>query len=205
MTVPYPTIPGVTFKDIEGYPGYCVGDDGSIWSRRRPGPTTDLDSAWRRLKPATQRNRAGHKYVSFRLNGRLASRFVHRLVLEAFVGSAPEGMECCHNNGDPSDNRLENLRWDTRLANRADAITHGTQVRGSRQGRSKLTEELVREIVRLHQIGCLGTEIAVRIGVSKSSVNLILVGKTWRHVTDSLTRDPENDFRTRKRHRREKA
>ena len=35
---------------------------------------------------------------------------VHRLVLEAFVGPNPPGLECCHNNGDPSDNRVENLR-----------------------------------------------------------------------------------------------
>jgi hypothetical protein len=43
-----------------------------------------------------------------------------------FVGPAPEGMEGCHYNGDPTDNRLENLRWDTRKANVADAIRHGT-------------------------------------------------------------------------------
>lgn len=29
---------------------------------------------------------------------------IHRLVLETFVGPRPEGMECCHNNDDPSDN-----------------------------------------------------------------------------------------------------
>lgn len=43
--------------------------------------------------------------------------FVHRLVLDAFVGPCPDGMEGCHNNGNPADNRVENLRWDTRSAN----------------------------------------------------------------------------------------
>ena len=51
---------------------------------------------------------------------------VHRLVLEAFVGPNPPGLECCHNNGDPSDNRVENLRWGTHRENMRDKIKHGT-------------------------------------------------------------------------------
>lgn len=46
--------------------------------------------------------------------------FVHRLVLEAFVGPCPPGMESLHGNDISADNRIENLRWDTRLNNKAD-------------------------------------------------------------------------------------
>jgi hypothetical protein len=53
------------------------------------------------------------------------TRKVHRLVLETFVGPCPDGMECCHNNGDPADNRLENLRWDTLSSNAYDRVEHG--------------------------------------------------------------------------------
>lgn len=52
-------------------------------------------------------------------------RLVHQLVMEAFVGPRPSGMEICHGNGDPSDNRLDNLRYDTRSANQFDRISHG--------------------------------------------------------------------------------
>lgn len=45
---------------------------------------------------------------------------VHRLVLEAFVGPCPDGLEGCHGNGIPDDNRLDNLRWDTHESNMAD-------------------------------------------------------------------------------------
>lgn len=55
---------------------------------------------------------------------------IHRLVLETFVGPCPEGMEACHNNGNPADNRVENLRWDTHIANMADQRVHGTRVPG---------------------------------------------------------------------------
>lgn len=51
---------------------------------------------------------------------------VHRAVLLAFVGPPPEGYEACHINGNPADNRLENLRWGTRSDNLRDAVRHGT-------------------------------------------------------------------------------
>lgn len=50
---------------------------------------------------------------------------IYRLVLEAFVGPCPAGMEACHTNGDSSDDRLANLRWDTKSANAVDQIRHG--------------------------------------------------------------------------------
>lgn len=53
---------------------------------------------------------------------------LHRVVLDAFIGPRPKGMEACHANGDPTDNRLVNLRWDTRSANAADSVRHGTHV-----------------------------------------------------------------------------
>lgn len=69
-------------------------------------------------------NRDGYIRVKLSFNG---SRkwFVHQLVLEAFVGPPPEGCECCHGPGGPGDNRLVNLRWDTRSANRGDCIRDG--------------------------------------------------------------------------------
>ena len=51
---------------------------------------------------------------------------IHRLVLTAFDGEPRDGMECCHNNGDRSDNRLGNLRWGSRSENMNDKIVHGT-------------------------------------------------------------------------------
>lgn len=67
----------------------------------------------------------GYVYVSLNAAGRRRSAKVHHLVLEAFVGPRPEGLECCHGNGDPTDNRLENLRWDTFEANVADRVAGG--------------------------------------------------------------------------------
>lgn len=66
----------------------------------------------------------GHVHVRLSLDGKVYTRSVHRLVLEAFVGPCPERMEACHSNGVPDDNRATNLRWDTREANWEDRKRH---------------------------------------------------------------------------------
>jgi len=50
---------------------------------------------------------------------------LHVLVAETFLGPRPEKLEVCHNNGDPRDNRLENLRYDTSRENSLDTVKHG--------------------------------------------------------------------------------
>lgn len=59
--------------------------------------------------------------------GQCKSRVIHQVVLEAFVGPRPPGMEACHNDGDKSNNALSNLRWDTKKANEFDAVRHGAR------------------------------------------------------------------------------
>ena len=51
---------------------------------------------------------------------------VHRVVALAFMGSPPDGKYVCHNNGNPADNRLVNLRYDTHSENMFDKRRHGT-------------------------------------------------------------------------------
>lgn len=72
----------------------------------------------------------GYPRVSLAPNS--THRAVHRLVLEAFVGPRPDGLECCHNDGDPTNNRVENLRWDTHASNITDTVNHGTHTNASK-------------------------------------------------------------------------
>jgi hypothetical protein len=72
------------------------------------------------LKPVV--NVAG--YTQVRLpDGK--TRTIHSLVAQAFLGERPAGYQVCHNNGDPSDNRVENLRIDTVSSNMQDIVKHG--------------------------------------------------------------------------------
>lgn len=122
---------------------------------------------------------SGHLNVSLESKKRL----VHRLVLETFVGQAPDGQECRHLNGVPYDNRLENLAWGTHLENMMDSVEQGTRARGQRNARSKLTEEQVLEVRALHAEGLLTQyEIADKMGVKQATVSSIVLRKTWRHL-----------------------
>lgn len=79
------------------------------------------------------RDRKNHFSVYMRGGGKGRHRFVHRLVLTAFVGPCPEGFEGCHNDGDPSNNRLDNLRWDSQSGNVLDTVRHGTHRQTKKQ------------------------------------------------------------------------
>lgn len=67
----------------------------------------------------------GYPGVKLSLNGKKTGHLVHRLMLEAFVGPCPPGLEGCHRNDVSTDNRIENLRWDTRSANMLDVVVNG--------------------------------------------------------------------------------
>lgn len=66
-------------------------------------------------------------YLKTRLSkyGKRANPLVHRVVLEAFVGPCPEGMETRHLDSDPTNNCLENLVWGTVEENRRDTANLG--------------------------------------------------------------------------------
>lgn len=103
------------WKDVPKYEGmYQVSNLGNVRSFRRSKEP-------KLLKPG--RMPSGHLSVAL---GRHSSRCVHELVLLAFVGEKPHKHECRHLNGNPSDNRLENLKWGTRRENILDAVAHGT-------------------------------------------------------------------------------
>lgn len=72
-----------------------------------------------------RRHRKGYPVVEL-CDGKSRECMVHRMMLSAFHGPAPEGTEGCHNNGVNTDNRIENLRWDTHSSNCEDLVRHGT-------------------------------------------------------------------------------
>lgn len=179
MTVEDPTPNPVTFKDIPGFPGYRVGDDGTVWSclNSRWGVNPDR---WKALKPG--KDTKGYLFVNLFLGKVAHHRSVHRLVLEAFVGPRPEGQETRHLNGIRTDNRPENLCWDTHTENIADKVAHGTDPKGVRHGMAKLDDGKVREIRAMSADGYTQREIGERFGVSQSNVHLVVHRKAWGHV-----------------------
>ena len=188
------------FRVVPGFPDYAASDDGRIQTRWRQGSPGGLISQYD--------------------NGEFVRAHLHRdkspyalnvgaVVLLAWRGCRPEGMECCHNDGDHTNNNLSNLRWDTHKANMADANRHGTTARGDRHGArlhpervasgdrhytrlrpgaqrgennnsSKLTVDAVRAI---RSDTRSHAKIAADYGVAPSAVTLVKQRKTWNHIT----------------------
>lgn len=119
---------------IMGYEGhYEVSDHGRVRSLprkvlRRDGVAQPIRG--RVLKPGGGKR---HQHVNLALNGVHDSQWVHRLVLQAFVGPCPPAGVCCHWDDDPTNNLLSNLRWGTRTDNTLDSVRNGTNWRAARQ------------------------------------------------------------------------
>ena len=105
------------------------------------------------------------------------------MVMVAFCGADPfPGAQVCHNDGDTSNCRLVNLRWDTAYGNQADVDRHGTRCRGEDVFGAKLTETDVAMIRKRIAGGERNPVIASDFGVSTSTIHLIRHNRIWRHV-----------------------
>lgn len=108
------------WRPVVGYEGYYdISDQGRV---RR------IDTG-RVLKQTSTGTSRRYKRVTLCKNNQPQPLLVHILVMRAFIGERPERYDICHYNGDGHDNRLSNLRYDTRKANHADKIRHGTNYR----------------------------------------------------------------------------
>lgn len=174
------------WREIPGFEGFYEASSlGRIRSVARVVPATRNGIAATRLspskvlKPHLNTARGGYYSVKTCVEGRALTKAVHSMVCAAFHGPRPEGMTAAHNNGDSTDNRPENLRWDTLKANHADKISHGTLLRGSANPEAKLTDDDVRLIKNSPESA---SAIARKLGVSFSLVCRIRRGERWSHI-----------------------
>jgi hypothetical protein len=133
------------------------------------------------LKIWTHTNRGSYGFVHLYGGKKPRTFAVARLVLLAFVGPKPRGLEIRHLNGAPTDERLRNLKYGTHRENEADKLKHGRRLLGEAHPNSKLTKRAVIRIRRLK--GKMSQrQIAKSFAVTVMAVNRILVGKSWTHV-----------------------
>lgn len=120
---------------VSGFEGlYEVSNRGEVRSLdrvvMRNGCPVHRKGRMKRLSRKDHRH--GHHVVKLTdRQGASRNRQVHQLVVEAFIGPRPDGMQVCHLNDDPTDNRVENLRYDSASANVADAIRNGRHFQAS--------------------------------------------------------------------------
>lgn len=161
---------------IKGYEGmYEVSNVGIVRSLKRKGKPHIL---------AQLTDSISRKTVSLWKSGKEKRHKVHHLVLVAFRGICPKGMEACHNDGNASNNHIGNLRWDTHISNCQDRKKHGTEkgvfVKGS-VGCPKISAEDVKEIRKLGKAQ-LQKDIASKYHIGRTQVSNILLGYCWKNI-----------------------
>ena len=173
------------WRPVRGYEGsYEVSSKGRVRSlsrtrqaRRRNGTEYTMRMAGREL--ALCLNKDGYLQGNMCVDGVRKNFEVHRLVCEAFHGSAPDGHEAAHNDGIRTNCDESNLRWATPADNTADKNRHGAMLRGEAHPRAKLTESQVKNSRSSHR-SC--SALARYMGVHPSVIKNIRSGKIWKSV-----------------------
>lgn len=116
-----------SWRDVIGFEGlYQVSNLGRVQSVDRcvkHSCNATRKQSGRVLK-LFRNNKYGHLGVGLCKNGIRSSLLVHRVVLNAWVGPCPENHECCHKDGNPINNSINNLRWGSKSSNQKDRYKH---------------------------------------------------------------------------------
>lgn len=157
---------------VHDFPCYSVDREGAVYRDGKDKPLSGYV------------NRKGYFMVNLSMPSKKATRTVHRVVLEAFVGLRPAGMHGCHKNGNKADNRLSNLVWATPTENEAHKAEHGTKAVGMKNGARRLTDDQVQTIRQMRTPGTKWgvKELAARFSVSYSTIVRAANGRHWNHL-----------------------
>jgi len=165
---------------IPGFEGYDVSDQGrvrSYFAQVKGNPNSNI-SGWvistspqRILSTNGRMGRTGYPAVCL---GGVHTVPVHRLVLLAFVGPLPDGLETRHLDGNPENNHLSNLCYGSASDNTNDMYSHGYK------GRRKLTEEEVRIMRLMAQRGATRDELADIFNVSAGTASAVCHGRAYK-------------------------
>lgn len=155
-----------SWKDIPGFEGeYQVSDQGNVRSldrigyRHKNGKAFKVTLKGRVLRPGP--SKTGHLYVV--LGRKTHGIPVHQLVAKTFIGPRPKGSDVRHLNGNPADNRLENLAYGNRTENILDVYKNGGRWR-------TLNLEEVKQIKARIAAGDVQAQIARDFGISACTV-----------------------------------
>ena len=182
-------IDGSRARQVRGFCGYAVTEDGRVWSWHTYGPNTRIDysSNPRLLRSSVSSSRRKYRAVELKAaDGSKQTICVHVLVIEAFVGPRPPGLMVRHLDGDTTNNRAQNLAYGTSADNYADMVKHGRQTAaGASHHKAVMTPEMVILARKL----CVEDHftipaVANRFGIKYYTMRLAVIGKTWKTLND---------------------
>jgi hypothetical protein len=128
-------------------------------------------------------SRRSKGYGGVHANGRKA--YAARVVCEIVKGPAPSpAHEAAHSCGRGHLGCVSgaHVRWATPKENAADKIQHGTQPRGEKHPRAKLTVVDVQQLRAACRAGLTQRSLSRRFGIHFATVWGIVHGNAWTHV-----------------------
>lgn len=171
------------WKTIKSVPTYEANKNGDI---RRKSDFVKFGGRMRPvggviLSPKTKSN--GYQEVNLHNK----SKYVHRLVAEAWFGGIPKGMTVNHKDGDKQNNQLDNLEIVTYSENAKHAYKLGlakpVSMPGSLHPRSKTNEEEVLKIRKEHNNHKSIKKLEINYPhLSRGTLIKIVYKQTWRHI-----------------------
>ncbi len=144
---------------------YFIREDGLVWSTYRNmflKPTMNGDYYCVGFKGKTKR--------------------IHHLVAKCFLPNPSNLPNVLHNDGNPLNNNVSNLRWGTQQENMDDRAKHGNDPHGSKCARAKLIESEVLEMRAKSRSGNSNAELGREYNLARSTVGRIINRKTWKHI-----------------------
>jgi hypothetical protein len=126
---------------------------------------------------------SGYLIVRLSEGGKCKNGYIQRMVLRAFVGEPPEGMECAHLDGTRTNNRINNLAWVSIKENASHRKLHGSEntAVGEACRHAKLTVGDVSRIREAALFGACRADLAAMYSVSCQTISDISTRKSWAH------------------------
>ena len=167
------------WKLIKGFSKYEISNFGNVRSYKRASIFNNFQP--KLLTP--NYGSYGHAAVSLRKENKTYTKYIHRLVLEAFIGPCPAGHETSHKDSNPQNNGLKNLEWTTPSKNIKHSFKYGySSNAGERSPTAKLRNEEVLEIRRLAKLGVKLIIIAKMFKIDRGHTSAIVNRKKWNHI-----------------------
>ncbi len=162
-------------KNIIGYEHYQIDEYGNVYNKKGK-------------KRKHYINEDGYCRLGLSLNGHSKTFLLHRLVAINFIPNLSKLPHINHIDGNKENNHYSNLEWCTASENIIHAyklglIDNKSKNIGSKNGKSKLTEDIVRLIKQKIKNGSKLTPLTKEFNISFTVISEIKRGIKWAHVT----------------------
>jgi len=177
------------WKPIKGYVGsYEVSNLGRIRSLDRFVKTKGAGKRLIKGKLLKRKpEQDGYQRIQLYQKQKYINRYVHCLAMETFVGPCPEGQQVLHltpvlgGGGD----ELSNLRYGSATCNMAFKYDDGTNIRGEKSSRAKLSKHdaiTIKYVWKMLDLKYTRAELGRLLGVKERTISAVLSGQNWKHI-----------------------